>query len=130
VGKPIQVQWAIALRNPIVRGPPTVAILWSAIRSSGPVGAGRLFRGEGIAALSGARTAEAIVPAIESDDRYSGVVRREATGIGASRCRQFNREFGDARPSEAVVRGGAHEGLLVGVRERRRAALVAGAVRM
>ena len=44
-------------------------------------------RGEAIAALAGARMAEAIVPAIESDDRYPGIARREATDVAASRCR-------------------------------------------
>ena len=47
-------------------------------------------RGEPIAALEGARTAEAIVPAIEPDDRYPGIARRENTDVAASRCRQCN----------------------------------------
>ena len=34
--------------------------------------ADRRVRGEPIAPLAGARTAEAIVPAIEADDRYPG----------------------------------------------------------
>jgi hypothetical protein len=49
-------------------------------RSAGPrpaLGRDRK-RGEGIAALAGARTAEAIVPAIEPDDRYPGIARRES----------------------------------------------------
>jgi hypothetical protein len=41
-------------------------------------------RGEGIAALAGDRTAEAIVPAIGLDDRYPGIARREATDVEAS----------------------------------------------
>ncbi len=38
-----------------------------------------------------ARTAEAIVPAIEPDDRYSGIARRGATDVAASRCRRCDR---------------------------------------
>ena len=37
-----------------------------------PARASRDRSGEGIAALAGARTAEAIVPAIEPDDRHPG----------------------------------------------------------
>ena len=44
-------------------------------------------RGEPLAALVGARTAEPIVSAIESDDRYPGIARREATDVAESRCR-------------------------------------------
>ncbi len=41
-----------------------------------------------IAAPAGAGTAEAIVPAIEPDDCYLRIARREATDIAASRCRE------------------------------------------
>ena len=47
--------------------------------------------GEGIAALAGGRTAEAIVPALETDDPYPRIVRRGATDVAASRCRQGSR---------------------------------------
>jgi hypothetical protein len=60
-------------------------------------------RGEAIAALAGARRAEAIVPAIEPDDRYSGIARREATNVAASSCRQRDRKLGDAAVGNAVV---------------------------
>jgi hypothetical protein len=49
-------------------------------------------RGQAIAALAGTRTAEAIVPAIEPGDRYSGIARREATDVAASRCRPSARQ--------------------------------------
>ena len=58
-------------------------------------------RGEAIAALAGARTAEAIVPAIEPDDRYPGIARREATDVAASRCRQRTRQTRGPRKNES-----------------------------
>ena len=54
------------------------------------------LRGEAIAALAGARRAEVIVPAIEPDDRYSGIAHRGATDVAASRCRHMLRAtYGD-----------------------------------
>jgi hypothetical protein len=41
--------------------------------------------GDAVAALAGARMIEAIVPAIESDDRYPGIACREGTDVAASR---------------------------------------------
>ena len=64
------------------------------------------FRGQAIAAVAGARRAEAIVPAIEPDDRYSGIARREATNVAASSCRQLDRKLGEVAQSEAIVRAG------------------------
>jgi hypothetical protein len=60
-------------------------------------------RGEAIAALAGARTAEAIVPAIEPDDRYSGIARDEATDVAASRCRRSNGATQGGRGRKAIV---------------------------
>lgn len=53
--------------------------------------------------------------------------QRRVSRFRSSGSHQLNREFGDAGPSEKVVRGSAHVGLLMGGREHRRAALVAGA---
>jgi hypothetical protein len=61
-------------------------------------------RGKAIAELAGARTAEAIVPAIEPDDRYSGIARHEATDVAASRCRQSNRPTQGGRRAKGIVR--------------------------
>jgi hypothetical protein len=58
-------------------------------------------RGKPRAALAGARTAEAIVPAIEPDDCSPGVVRREATDVAASRCRHWD----SALPAGAIRKG-------------------------
>ena len=44
--------------------------------------------GEAIAGASRPRTAEAIVSAIEPDDRYSGVARRDTRYVAASRYRR------------------------------------------
>jgi flavoprotein len=62
------------------------------------------MRGEAIAALAGARTAEAIVPAIEPDDRYSGIARHEGTDVAASRCRHCERAVRGVPSVEAIVR--------------------------
>ena len=61
-------------------------------------------RGEGIATLAGARRAEAIVSAIEPDDRYPGIARREATDVAASRCRRSARAIRGGSPNKAIVR--------------------------
>jgi hypothetical protein len=76
--------------------------------------AGDCLRGEAIAALAGARRAEAIVPAIEPDDRYSGIARREATNVAASRCRQLDRAVRDVAPGKAIVSWGADARLPMG----------------
>ena len=60
-------------------------------------------RGEAIPAAAGARTAEPIVPAIEPDDRYPGIARREATDVAASRCRRCNRAARDAPRTKAIA---------------------------
>ena len=52
---------------------------------------GECNRGEPIAALVGTQKAEAIVRAIEPDDRCRGIARREAIDVVASRCRHRNR---------------------------------------
>ena len=62
------------------------------------------LRGEAIAALAGARRAEAIVPAIEPDDRYSGIAHRGATDVAASRCRQSASRLETVIAIEAIVR--------------------------
>lgn len=89
------------------------------------------WRGKGIAALAGVRTAEAIVRAIGSDDRHPGIVRREATDVAASRCRQGDREFrwgentnaiASEKPTLALGRARAHASgtaaLLSGIEQR------------
>ena len=63
------------------------------------------LRGEPIAALAGARTAEAIVPAIEPDDRYPGIDRRETADVAASRCRHCARPFSANSSRKALVPG-------------------------
>ncbi len=63
------------------------------------------MRGEGIAALAGARTAEAIAPAIEPDDPYPGIVRREAADVAASRCRQCDSQLYVTENTNAIVVG-------------------------
>jgi hypothetical protein len=61
--------------------------------------------GEPIAALAAARMAEAIVPAIEPDDRYPGIARREATDVAASRCRQPDRAAWGRSTYKAIAGG-------------------------
>ena len=63
-------------------------------------------RGEAAAAQAGPQTAEAIVPAIESDPRSPevGIAGREATDVAASRYRQRDRELRDVCRSEGIVR--------------------------
>ncbi len=51
------------------------------------------FRGKPLAALPGAPTAEAIVPAVEPDDRYPGRRPQGTTGVAASRCRRSDRQL-------------------------------------
>jgi hypothetical protein len=62
------------------------------------------MRGKALASLAGARTAEAIVPAVESDDRYRGIARREATDVAPSRCRHCDRIGRVGPASESVAR--------------------------
>ena len=79
-------------------------------------------RGEPLAALVGARTAEAIVSAIESDDRYPGIARREATDVAESRCRRSDQAPRAARLAEAIVASGRDRRVVPGgLRRRRRA---------
>ena len=74
------------------------------MRSSHPPVRRDRVRGEGIAAVASARTAEAIVPAIEPDDRYPGIVRREAADVAASRCRQRDSATAGSKTIKAIVR--------------------------
>ena len=81
------------------------------LRSSGRLRrATTCLRGEPIAALAGARTAEPIVRAIGSDDRYPGIVGRGATDLAASRSCRSDRavrsppKYGSDRPRDARYR--------------------------
>jgi hypothetical protein len=53
-----------------------------------------LVRGKPVAAFAGTRTAEAIVPATEPDDRYPVRRSREPRDVAASGCRQTARAIG------------------------------------
>jgi hypothetical protein len=59
--------------------------------------------GKAVAALAGARMIEAIVPAIESDDRYPGIACREGTDVAASRCRHRDRELREVANVRAIA---------------------------
>ena len=89
--------------NAIVRRT-TITLLSRHTRSRTCRRASESFRGEGIAAVAGARTAEAVVPAIEPDDRYPGIVRREAADVAASRCRQGDAQLCAGSNTNAIVR--------------------------
>ncbi len=54
---------------------------------------------EPIAAPAGAQKADTIKP----DDRYPGIVRREATDVAASRCRRRSRRAETGGWAEAIV---------------------------
>jgi hypothetical protein len=60
-----------------------------------------------MAAPAGAWTAEAIVPAIEPDDRYRDIARREATDVPSSRCRLCDRHVRASPATKALVRTAA-----------------------
>ena len=66
----------------------------------GAVSRNRSTRGKGMAALAGAWTPEAIEPG----DRYPGIVRREATDVAASRCRQSDSATCTGARANAIVR--------------------------
>ena len=61
------------------------------LRSRPPRPAGRLLAWRRNRGASGRPDSKPIVPTIEPDDRYPGILRREATDIAASRCRLCDR---------------------------------------
>ena len=64
------------------------------------------MRGEPVAALVGAQKADAIVRAIEPDDRYPGRRSQGTRDVAASTCRQGDRPPSDISPTKAVVSDG------------------------
>ncbi len=73
-----------AIARRITPGSSCMTTAQPGLRSRPPRPAGRLLAWQSNRGASGARTVEAIVPAIEPDDRYPGIPRREATHVGAS----------------------------------------------
>ena len=74
-------------------------------------------RGEPIALLAGARTAEAIVPAIECDDCCPGHSPPGGPDVAASRCRRCSRPAFARRRTKAIVgdpQGPTRDNLLKG----------------
>ena len=68
-------------------------------------GADERVRGKAMATRAGARRAQAIVAAIEPDDRYSGIARRGATDVAASRSRRSISHLDHGPKLKGVVSG-------------------------
>ena len=80
----------------------------------GAVSRNRSMRGEPIASLAGARTAKAIVPVIEPDDRHPGHRPPEGHTLLASRCRRCACPFGASSSRKALVPSSGHVAPLTG----------------
>ena len=88
---------------------PTATSRGSTCASSGrcsrpPARARRVSAWRSNRGASGRPAAEAIVPAIESNDRHRGIARREATDVAASRCRHWTRPRPADENTVAIVR--------------------------